>query len=160
MHGHCIWHGRCLRNKSGLGFSRMAIAIKKPRKGLTSKPMSARQRVYSKSSETPLPQQTRQRPNRAPGNGLLQVMGPTQGLTTRSAGSEYCGNPERHEYELCLAVEDIDHSRTKTKSPQTNGICERFHNGIVHQCIRVCRFEVGTIDLLGLLGPVPQSGNS
>src|SRR6478609_1015484 len=40
-------------------------------------------------------------------------------LTDR--GSEYCGNPERHEYELYLAVEDIDHSRTKTKSPQTNG---------------------------------------
>src|SRR4249920_2298016 len=46
-------------------------------------------------------------------------------LTDR--GSEYCGNPERHEYELYLAVEDVDHSRTKTKSPQTNGICERFH---------------------------------
>ena len=30
-------------------------------------------------------------------------------LTDR--GSEYCGNPERHEYELYLAVEDIDHSR-------------------------------------------------
>ena len=45
-------------------------------------------------------------------------------LTDR--GSEYCGNPERHEYELYLAVEDIDHSRTKTKSPQTNGICEEF----------------------------------
>ena len=35
-------------------------------------------------------------------------------------------NPERPEYELYLAVEDIDHSRTKTKSPQTNGICERW----------------------------------
>ena len=32
-------------------------------------------------------------------------------LTDR--GSEYCGNPERHEYELYLAIEDIDHSRTK-----------------------------------------------
>ena len=41
-------------------------------------------------------------------------------LTDR--GTEYCGNPERHEYELYLAVEDIDHTRTKTKSPQTNGI--------------------------------------
>ena len=39
-------------------------------------------------------------------------------LTDR--GTEYCGNHERHEYELYLAVEDIDHSRTKTKSPQTN----------------------------------------
>ena len=38
-------------------------------------------------------------------------------LTDR--GTEFCGNPERHEYELYLAVEDIDHSRTKTKSPQT-----------------------------------------
>jgi hypothetical protein len=44
-------------------------------------------------------------------------------LTDR--GSEYCGNPERYEYELYLAVEDIDHLRTKTKRPQTNGICER-----------------------------------
>ena len=43
-------------------------------------------------------------------------------LTDR--GSEYCGNPERHKYELYLAVEDIYHSRTKTKSPQTNGICD------------------------------------
>ena len=42
-------------------------------------------------------------------------------LTDR--GSEFCGNPERHEYELYLAIEDIDHSRTKTKSPQTNGKC-------------------------------------
>src|SRR3982074_2949730 len=37
-------------------------------------------------------------------------------LTDR--GSEYCGNPERHEYELYLAIEDIDHLRTKMKSPQ------------------------------------------
>src|SRR6516162_9292081 len=46
-------------------------------------------------------------------------------LTDR--GTEYCGSPEHHEYELYLAVEDIDHTRTKAKSPQTNGICERFH---------------------------------
>ena len=56
-------------------------------------------------------------------------------LTDR--GSEYCGNPERHEYELYLAVEDIDHSRTKTKSPQTNGICERFHKTILNEFYRV-----------------------
>src|SRR6202035_305382 len=40
-------------------------------------------------------------------------------LTDR--GTEFCGT-QSHEYELYLAVEDIDHSRTKTKSPQTNGI--------------------------------------
>ena len=54
--------------------------------------------------------------------GVLRV------LTDR--GSEYCGNPERHEYELYLAVEDIDHSRTK--SPHTNGICERFHKTVLN----------------------------
>jgi transposase InsO family protein len=42
---------------------------------------------------------------------------------------------ERHEYELYLAVEDIDHSRTKTKSPQTNGICERFHKTALNEFI-------------------------
>ena len=52
-------------------------------------------------------------------------------------GSEYCGNPERHEYELYLAIEDIDHSRTKTKSPQTNGICERFHKTMLDEFYRV-----------------------
>src|SRR5215203_450002 len=46
-------------------------------------------------------------------------------LTDR--GTEYCGHREHHEYQLYLAVEDIDHSRTKAQHPQTNGICERFH---------------------------------
>jgi transposase InsO family protein len=49
-------------------------------------------------------------------------------LTDR--GTEYCGNRESHEYQLYLAVENIDHTKTKTKSPQTNGICERFHRTI------------------------------
>ena len=56
-------------------------------------------------------------------------------LTDR--GTEYCGNPERHEYELYLAVEDVDHSRTKTKSPQTNGIVERFHKTVLDEFYRV-----------------------
>jgi transposase InsO family protein len=56
-------------------------------------------------------------------------------LTDR--GSEFCGNPERHEYELYPAVEDIDHSRTKTKSPQTNGICEHFHKTVLDRFYRV-----------------------
>jgi transposase InsO family protein len=46
-------------------------------------------------------------------------------LTDR--GTEYCGKVENHSYQLYLAMEDIDHSRTKANSPQTNGICERFH---------------------------------
>jgi transposase InsO family protein len=46
-------------------------------------------------------------------------------LTDR--GSEYCGAIEHHEYQLYLALENIDHSKTKARHPQTNGICERFH---------------------------------
>jgi transposase InsO family protein len=56
-------------------------------------------------------------------------------LTDR--GTEYCGNPQHHEYELYLAVEDVDHSRTKTKSPQTNGIVERFHKTVLDEFYRV-----------------------
>ena len=56
-------------------------------------------------------------------------------LTDR--GTEYCGNPEHHEYELYLAVEDVDHSRTKTKSPQTNGICERLHKTVLNEFYRI-----------------------
>jgi transposase InsO family protein len=62
---------------------------------------------------------------------------PTDLRVLTDRGSEYCGNPERHEYELYLAVEDIDHSRTKTKSPQTNGICERFHKTVLNEFYRV-----------------------
>ena len=49
-------------------------------------------------------------------------------LTDR--GTEYCGKAEYHEYELYLTIEGIDHSKTKTRSPQSNGICERFHRTI------------------------------
>jgi transposase InsO family protein len=56
-------------------------------------------------------------------------------LTDR--GTEFCGAHDRHEYELYLAVEDIDHTRTKTRSPQTNGICERFHKTLLDEFYRV-----------------------
>ncbi len=41
-------------------------------------------------------------------------------LTDR--GTEYCGNREHHEYQLYLALEDIDHFTTRARSPQSNGI--------------------------------------
>ena len=46
-------------------------------------------------------------------------------LTDR--GTEYCGKPENHAYQLYIGIENIEHTKTKVRSPQTNGICERFH---------------------------------
>ena len=56
-------------------------------------------------------------------------------LTDR--GSEYCGNREHHEYQLYLSIEDIDHTKTKVKSPQTNGICERFHRTLLNEFYQI-----------------------
>jgi transposase InsO family protein len=56
-------------------------------------------------------------------------------LTDR--GTEYCGKADSHDYELYLAVSDIEHSKTKVKHPQTNGICERFHRTILNEFYQV-----------------------
>lgn len=56
-------------------------------------------------------------------------------LTDR--GTEYCGKPEHHAYQLYLGIENIDHSRTKAYSPQTNGICERFHKTMQDECYHI-----------------------
>jgi transposase InsO family protein len=56
-------------------------------------------------------------------------------LTDR--GTEYCGKVEQHDYQLYLALNDIDHTRTKAQSPQTNGICERFHKTILNEFYQV-----------------------
>jgi transposase InsO family protein len=56
-------------------------------------------------------------------------------LTDR--GTEYCGRVEQHDYQLYLAVNDIDHTRTKAQHPQTNGICERFHKTILNEFYQV-----------------------
>jgi transposase InsO family protein len=52
-------------------------------------------------------------------------------LTDRA--TEYCGNRESHEFALYLDLENIEHTRTRVKSPQTNGICERFHQTIQNE---------------------------
>jgi len=55
-------------------------------------------------------------------------------LTDR--GTDYCGT-DRHEYELYLAIENIDHTRTKARSPQTNGVCQRFNRTVLNEFYRV-----------------------
>jgi transposase InsO family protein len=56
-------------------------------------------------------------------------------LTDR--GTEYCGKVERHDYQLYLALNEIEHTKTKVRSPQTNGICERFHKTILQAFYQV-----------------------
>lgn len=63
------------------------------------------------------------------GMGLLRI------LTDR--GTEYCGKAETHDYQLYLAVNDIEHTKTKVRHPQTNGICERFHKTILQEFYQV-----------------------
>ena len=52
-------------------------------------------------------------------------------LTDR--GTEYCGRADQHDYQLYLAVNEIEHTKTKTRHPQTNGICERFHKTVLQE---------------------------
>jgi hypothetical protein len=69
-------------------------------------------------------------------------------LTGRGTG--YCGNPGHHEYERHLAVEGIDHFRTKTKSPQTKRIAERFHKTVLDEFYRIAfrkRLYASIVDL-------------
>lgn len=61
--------------------------------------------------------------------GMLRI------LTDR--GTEYCGKVEQHDYQLYLAMNDIEHTKTKAASPQTNGICERFHKTILQEFYQV-----------------------
>jgi len=56
-------------------------------------------------------------------------------LTDR--GTEYCGKADQHDYQLYLAINDIEHTKTKVRSPQTNGICERFHKTILQEFYQV-----------------------
>ena len=44
---------------------------------------------------------------------------------------------DRHDYQLFLAINDIDHTKTKVKLPETNGICERFHKTILQEFYQV-----------------------
>lgn len=62
-------------------------------------------------------------------------MGIIRMLTDR--GTEYCGKPETHDYQLYLALNDIEHTKAKARHPQTNGICERFHKTILQEFYQV-----------------------
>jgi len=56
-------------------------------------------------------------------------------LTDR--GTEFCGKVEQHDYQLYLAIKNIDHTKTKARHPQTNGIVERFHKTILEEFYQI-----------------------
>lgn len=64
-----------------------------------------------------------------------QGMGVVRILTDR--GTEFCGKAEAHDYQLYLALNEIEHTKTKVRHPQTNGICERFHKTILQEFYQV-----------------------
>ncbi len=50
--------------------------------------------------------------------------------TLTDRGTEYCGTPENHPYQPFLHLADIEHTRTKARHPQTNGITEKLNQTI------------------------------
>jgi len=66
------------------------------------------------------------------GGRLLKV-----GAILTDNGREFCGVPERHPYELLLAMEEIEHRTTKIRSPRTNGFVERMNRTLLDECFRV-----------------------
>lgn len=60
---------------------------------------------------------------------------PVKAILT-DTGREYCGT-EAHPYELYLELNDIEHRRTKVRSPQTNGFVERFNRTVLDEFFRV-----------------------
>jgi len=55
-------------------------------------------------------------------------------------GREFCGT-EQHPYELYLALNDLEHRRTKVRSPRTTGFVERFHGTVLDEFFRVAMRE-------------------
>ena len=67
--------------------------------------------------------------------GYYRDRGMKVGAILTDNGREYCGK-EYHPYELYLALNDIEHRRTKVKHPYTNGFVERFHRTVLDEFFR------------------------
>lgn len=58
-----------------------------------------------------------------------------RGLTDRGTG--YCGRDDPHPYQIFLGLNEIDHTRTKAKHPQTNAICEGVNQTCVNEFYKI-----------------------
>jgi transposase InsO family protein len=68
---------------------------------------------------------------------FYEALGVTIGAVLTDNGREFCGLPEKHPYELLLAVENIEHRTTKIRCPRTNGFVERMNRTLLDECFRV-----------------------
>ena len=75
-------------------------------------------------------------PRVVPDVGYLSVVA-TAGKSLATCGAIAAPSTTRQPVSSTIAVEDIDHSRTKTKNPQRNGICERFHKTVPNEFYRI-----------------------
>lgn len=57
------------------------------------------------------------------------------GAVLTDNGREFCGT-ERHPYELYLALNDIEHRKTRVGTPRTNGFVERFNGTVLEEFFR------------------------
>ncbi len=58
------------------------------------------------------------------------------GAVLTDNGREFCGTAT-HPFELFLSLSEIEHRRTKVRSPKTNGFVERFHRTVLDEFFRV-----------------------
>jgi transposase InsO family protein len=56
-------------------------------------------------------------------------------LTDR--GTEFCGTLDKHPYEIYLQYQEIEHTKTRARRPQSNGIYEAFHKTVLNEFYRV-----------------------
>lgn len=68
---------------------------------------------------------------------FYEALGVEVGAVLTDNGREFCGIPEKHPYELLLAMEGIEHRTTKVRSPRTNGFVERMNRTLLDECFRV-----------------------
>ena len=67
---------------------------------------------------------------------FYQEHGLTVGTILTDNGREFCGT-DNHPFELYLALNDIQHRRTKVKSPQTNVFIERSNKTVLDEFFRI-----------------------
>jgi transposase InsO family protein len=66
-------------------------------------------------------------------------------------GREFCGT-DSHPFELYLALNDIEHRKTRVRRPQTNGFVERFNRTVLDEFFRTSLRETAWSELDQLQG--------